>query len=474
MPLPVLTVAQMREWERASWADGRSVAEVIQTVGRKIAAFCLQSTLPGDRVLILAGKGNNGEDARAAIPGLTTRNAILLNVNQPGHDLRQLREELSRKPALVVDGLFGIGLSRPLDSDWVALIQCLNQSHARVLSVDVPSGLDADSGKPQDEAVKAWITLTVGAPKRGLLEVAATDWVGRLEVAADVGLAPCSVRSELLWSQPEDFASYPPTRGNQTHKGSFGHLAILAGSLGYHGAAVLAARGAQRARPGLITLHAPDSVYHPIAAQLQAVMVRRIDSGTILPGDWSAYLVGPGLAGIPNSDPVVSFSQQLWQNSAQPVIVDASALAWLPRDTVPRNPQRMITPHPGEAARLLGTSPAHIQANRLGALRQLSRQLGDTWVVLKGHHTLIGRSAGEVYVNPSGNPYLAQGGSGDVLAGFIAGLAAQPLLQTDLLLASRYAVWQHGGAADRLQLRSPNWIVEELVSELGLSHAGSR
>jgi NAD(P)H-hydrate repair Nnr-like enzyme with NAD(P)H-hydrate dehydratase domain len=128
---------------------------------------------------------------------------------------------------------------------------------------------------------------------------------------------------------------------------------------------------------------------------------------------------------------------------------------------------RVITPHPGEAARLLRCTPQQVQADRLAALRNVSRRFGNSWVVLKGHHTLIGRSLGEVYVNPSGNPHLAQGGSGDVLAGYLAGLLAQPDLRADVLKTIRYAVWQHGAAADALQAARANWVVEDLVETVG-------
>jgi NAD(P)H-hydrate epimerase len=128
---------------------------------------------------------------------------------------------------------------------------------------------------------------------------------------------------------------------------------------------------------------------------------------------------------------------------------------------------RCLTPHPGEAAGLLHIPVSDVQANRLAALRELSHRYGGCWVVLKGHQTLVGRETGEVFVNSSGNPHLAQGGSGDVLAGFIGGLLAQPGLQTDAGKALRYAVWQHGAAADALQARRRNWVVEDLFSEIG-------
>jgi NAD(P)H-hydrate epimerase len=128
---------------------------------------------------------------------------------------------------------------------------------------------------------------------------------------------------------------------------------------------------------------------------------------------------------------------------------------------------RVLTPHPGEAARLLNWPTAKVQANRLAALRELSKRYSHCWIVLKGHETLIGRDEGDVFVNSSGNPYLAQGGSGDLLGGFIAGLLAQPPLQADVARTLTYAVWQHGAAADQLQNRRTNWTVEDLADELG-------
>jgi NAD(P)H-hydrate epimerase len=136
-------------------------------------------------------------------------------------------------------------------------------------------------------------------------------------------------------------------------------------------------------------------------------------------------------------------------------------------DSGPKGAVRVITPHPGEAARLLKMSSAQVQADRPAALRELSARFGQCWVVLKGHQTLIGRSTGDIAVNSSGNPLLAQGGSGDVLAGYIAGLLAQPALQEDVSLTLRYAVWQHGATADALSAQRSNWIVEDLAAEIG-------
>ncbi|MCX8090422.1 MAG: NAD(P)H-hydrate dehydratase [Verrucomicrobiae bacterium] len=475
MPLPVITVAQMREWESASWAAGRSEADVIRQVGRAVAERARALTSPSDRILILAGKGNNGADARAAAEHLADRRVEVLNITVPDADLPALDQALARKPALVVDGLFGIGLNRPLDVPWTRLIQRVNGARCRVLAVDVPSGLNADTGETYGAAIEAALTLTVGAPKHGLLLSGAWPFVGRLEVTGDVGLVPCPLRAELNWTLPEDFDGFPPARAAAAHKGSFGHLAILAGSLGYHGAAVLAARGAQRAQPGLITVLPHEAAYHPIAAQLQAVMVRPWEATVKLPGDFSALLIGPGLAAPDIPEEMKATTRRLWRDVLIPIVVDASALDWLPLDPTPRGAVRVITPHPGEAARLLKTTPARIQANRLAALRELSLRFGNTWVVLKGHQTLVGRNEGEVFVNPTGNPHMAQGGSGDVLAGFIAGLLAQPELQKDPLRTLRYAVWRHGHAADVLsgwaagasRPARAGWVVEDLLTQLG-------
>jgi ADP-dependent NAD(P)H-hydrate dehydratase / NAD(P)H-hydrate epimerase len=466
MPIPVITIAQMREWEKATWAIGQTEAEVIRRVGKCVAGLALRLTRPDDLIVILAGKGHNGEDARCAQDHLAQRRVDLIDVKDPVADLSKLETELSLRPALIIDGLFGIGINRPLSADWTRFIETVNQGGAKILAVDVPSGLNGDTGEPQGAAIRASVTLTVGAPKVGMLREPGWPFVGRLEVATEVGLVACPFKSELNWTLTEDFRDFPPPRAVATHKGTYGHVGIISGSVGYHGASVLAARGAQRSQPGLITLHTQEGVYHPVASQLQAVMVSPWKSDTDF-SHYSAILIGPGLAaaGLPSG--VKKLAVDLWRNSSVPIIVDASALAWLPPGAVPENAVRLITPHPGEAARLLGGTSKEVQSDRLKSLRRLSERYGNTWVVLKGHETLIGRSQGEVFVNSSGNPYLAQGGSGDLLSGYLVGLLAQPGLQEDPLKTIRYAVWQHGSAADRLQDTRSNWVIEDLEVELG-------
>jgi hydroxyethylthiazole kinase-like uncharacterized protein yjeF len=466
MPIPILTVDQMREWEEATWATGISEQSVIQQVGQKLAARILTLTRPGGAILVLAGKGHNGDDARAASEQLTGRAPATLNISDPAADLPKLQAALAQRPCLVVDGLFGIGLDRPLDAAWAALVQAVNDSGLEVLSVDVPSGLPADTGDPAGAAILASLTLSIGAPKIGLIKPAAAPFVGRLEVVTEIGLIPCYHHPDLWWTLPQDFIGFPPRRPANAHKGSMGHLSVVAGSAGYQGAAVLAARGAQRAQPGLITVITQEAVFPIVASQLQGVMVTpwnptEMDIGT-------ALLAGPGLAGAGVDDILGQPLRRLWnKDGLQPMVVDATALDWLPMGMSVPHQLRVITPHPGEAARMINSNAEQVQSDRLGALRKVSARFGDCWVVLKGQHTLVGRSSGEVYVNCSGNAGMAQGGSGDLLAGYLAGLLVQPQLLADPLTTLRYAVWQHGAAADLLSATRLNWVVEELAEQIG-------
>jgi hydroxyethylthiazole kinase-like uncharacterized protein yjeF len=471
MPLPILSISQMREWESATWATGQTEKAVIAAVGEHLARRAMSMTRPGETILLLAGKGHNGDDARAMLPGLVNRDARLLRVHDPRAVLPELTPALRRRPRLIVDALFGIGLNRDLGSPWADFIARVNHAQLIALAIDVPSGLDAETGRALPVAIRARVTVTIGAPKKGLLSPHAAEWVGQLEVASDVGLNPYPFHSETQWTIESDFSGYPPRRFVASHKGTFGHVAIVGGSLGYHGAAILAARGAQRARPGLVTLVTPADVYNPIAAQCQAVMVHPWNDEF----DWprfTAILCGPGLAAANLPPGIGRTLQQLWANSEHPLIVDASALSWLPEGGTSINGlNRVITPHPREAARLLGCSVAEVQEDRANAVRALSKRFGQCWVVLKGLHTMIGRAEGDIFVNSSGNAGLAQGGTGDLLAGYIAGWLAQPELQADPGRAIRYAVWEHGRAADRLTLTRENWTVEELAVALGPLHS---
>lgn len=472
MAVPVVSVAQMRQWESASWSAGVSEAEVIERVGREVARRARALTEPGQRVLLLGGAGHNGDDIRAALAHLPDRTVTRFDCKDPAADLGPLRMLLKPGPALVVDGLFGIGLNRPLSAAWQEMIQAVNDSGIPVLAMDVPSGLNADTGQAGGAAIQAVETLCVGAPKRGLLRTEAAGLVGRLWVTGDVGLRPWTAVPGLaataqFWTEPGDFRTFLPRRRVTSHKGDFGHVVVIAGSRGYHGAAVLAARGALRARPGRVTVLTPPDVYPQVASQLAAAMVAPWSGDSPLPAGPSALLAGPGLAAADLPDSLRREVVRCWQEAPCPMVADASALDWLPPRNGAAPALRVITPHPGEAGRLLGMGATEVQQDRVGVVRRLSRRFGDCLVVLKGHQSLVGGAEGPLHVNSSGNPGLAQGGSGDVLGGYLAGLLGQPALQEIPSLTVRYGVWEHGATGDILEGERGNWTSEDLAEALG-------
>lgn len=482
MALPILSVEQMRIWEDATWASGVREADVIARVGERLAARLRALTQPGDRIVLLAGRGHNGDDARAALAHLAERDARIINAFIPRQAVTDLRLWLGRdaRPGWIVDGMFGIGLNREVDPAWQELFAAVNEAGLPILSVDTPSGLDAETGQARGGAVRATLTFTIGAPKRGLLAESAVEFVGRLEVATDVGLLPhpdtvisakqrqktgSGVNFPLWWTEAADFAGLPPARPISAHKGGFGQVTIIAGSLGYHGAAVLAARAAGRARPGLITVITSPETYVPVASQLAAPMVRPWSPSLELPAKTTALLVGPGLAGVDVPEWLRAQIIAWWRELPLPMVADASALDWLATEPPCPTALRVITPHPGEAVRWLGKQGRPDDLKRSETLAALTAQ--GIRAVLKGHQTLVGDSTGLAYVNPTGNPGLAQGGSGDVLAGYLAGLLAQPAWVKEPLRTIRFAVWEHGRTADRLEAGRLNWTAEDLAAGLG-------
>lgn len=471
MPVPIVSVEGMRSREVRTWASGVAPEAVIRRAGMAVAGVIQRSTRTGAPVLVLAGRGHNGDDAEVAAGGVEGREVTFLRLRDAqsfGRAHAWLEGHSGREDALIVDGLFGIGLNRPLDGEWAGLVMEVNRAGVPVLAVDVPSGLNAESGEPMGTTMVATRTVTLGAVKRGLLTESATPYVGRLELAPDIGLMPCEGDGSFLWTLGRDFRGYPPRRHESAHKGTFGHVVVVAGSPGFHGAAVLAARGALRARPGLVSVVTDERCYGPVAASVSSAMVRAW-GGERWDGDGiTAVVMGPGLAS-PTLSPAWSVEAvRVWREARCAVVVDASALDWLP----PGGPcagVRVVTPHPGEAGRMLGIPAAEVQADRLGAARGLvARWPGvAVWGVLKGRHTHVAGAEGTVWVNPTGNPGLAQGGTGDVLAGYLGGLLAPPSAAEDVGLAVRYGVWRHGAVADALEDTGEAWTSEDLASSMG-------
>ncbi len=475
--IPVLTPAGMRAWERATWAAGVREEDVIARVGDRVAAAALRLGGAGP-FLLLAGKGHNGDDVRAAARALRGRDVTLVEIGDPALALPGVASALGRRPSLVVDGLFGTGLNRPLSGDWARLAGLLNSARARVLAVDVPSGLNALDGTSWGAVVRADETMAVGGVKTGLLASAATPWVGRVSVAEDVGLVPWEgagipdgeIAGEWGGCEPEGWV---PMRERDVHKGRMGHVMVLGGSVGYHGAEVMAVRGALGANPGLVTAWTHPGCYVPVAAQLASAMVWPWDAVREVPWGVTCVVVGPGMAGEGVAEAWRDRVRGWWDGCPATMVVDASALEWIGPGKVRAVAPRVITPHPGEAARLLGMTAAAVQADRSGAWRRLAGMFEGAWVVLKGHGTIVGRAGGRPWWNSTGNPWLAQGGSGDVLAGYLGGLLAQPCLVEDAGRTVRHGVREHGAAADRLQARGTGWTTEDLAREVGRGGAGA-
>ena len=470
MPLPIISVSQMRDWENRTWQSGVTEQSVMQLAGQRLSDYLFHLTKPGQLVLFLVGKGNNGGDARIAADQISDREISLLSVESAEDSLEDLARYLAEKPALIVDGLFGIGLNRNLDDKWVEFIRKINQSSARVLAVDCPSGLNCDTGLIMGEAVRADFTLTFGAPKNGLIGDSAADYVGSIVVAPDIGLFDERPQSESYWLTNADMHQVSSPRPAASHKGSYGHVSLIAGSTGYHGAALLSARSALVARPGLVSIFTHS--YLPVACQIQSAMVHPLGKDCVgALSKSTAILIGPGLAGNDVEETTRQLTRNLWRESANPIVVDASALDWL-RDVSPEGTApRVVTPHPGEAARMLDCKVSYIQENRNESAKNLARTYGAT-VVLKGRHTVIAQKMGPVLINSTGNSGLAQGGSGDVLSGYIAGMLAQPFYRENIVEAIACSVWKHGKAADKLALRGRYWGMKQLIDEIGYGDFG--
>ncbi|HEX6970727.1 MAG TPA: NAD(P)H-hydrate dehydratase [Limnochordia bacterium] len=498
---PVPTIVSGEEMARldreAQERYGLPGLVLMENAGRAVAQAALDRLARGGaergRVVILCGPGNNGGDGYVAARYLLTagvrvrvyglrppragsdaavhydilcRSGIeptFLNADDPG-DLEKLQLALGMSD-LIVDALLGTGVRGPLRAPFADLIAAMNGAGPPILAVDVPSGVSADTGAIATAAVQAEETITFGLPKIGLLFYPGRAKVGRLRVV-DIGFPlPLLARAEgACWITPAVAADWWPTRPGDAHKGSVGRLLIVAGSRGMTGAAVLAARAALRAGAGWVACAVPASQQPLLAAQLPEALTHPLPEheGGLGPGAADAVLelarrcdvvaVGPGL-GV--SAEVQACVVHLLRSLRLPLVVDADALNALAAEEgfrsggARRAGPWVLTPHPGEMARLLGWSSAEVQSDRIGAVRALVAKTG-AHVVLKGPPSLIGTPAGTIYVNSTGNPGMAAAGMGDVLTGIIAALIGQGLPPER---AAALGVYWHGLAADGLAAR---------------------
>lgn len=440
-------------------------------------------------VMVLAGPGQNGGDGWVLARLFAARGfkVVCCLIKPGGRDVAgdaAVNMEVARKmgltievinkesdplpdwnqAALVIDAIFGTGLDRKISGPAEAVLKSVGEAKKnlnqkmRVLAVDLPSGLSGDTGELWGPPLTADLTVTLGAPKIGLYLNNGPELAGKIMVG-DIGLTPQMVaaappRGKL--SGPDELWAVLPKRPLNGHKGVFGHVLLAGGARGKTGALVLAAKGAARSGAALVTALHPASLSVIYESKLTEVMTMELPEDE--PGELSAaagdlileygsgrqaLALGPGL-GL--GEGAAQTVLKVVARCELPLVLDADALTALAgRLTILKNlKSAVLTPHPGEAARLLNCSTADIQNDRLDSARQIAAQSGAV-TVLKGHHTIIAEPEGNFFLNPTGGPHLAVGGSGDLLTGLIAGLLAQGLPPFQ---ASALAVWAHGRAGD--------------------------
>ena len=411
----------------------------MQRAATAAADFALRIASEKKDVLVLAGPGNNGGDARIVAELLKEQFFRVVLATSPA--------EIVEKPwGLIVDGLFGIGLTREITGEYAALVDYVNRQRCPVLALDIPSGVHSDTGRLLGSAVRATHTVTFIALKPGLLTLEGPDHCGHIEVQT-LGLDVPGLQSPTAWvAEPKLFQSLLKPRPRNFHKGMAGSLAILGGAAGMTGAALLAGRaalrmGAGRVYVGLLEENAPAA--DPNSLEL---MLRHPDDA--LGQDLDALVVGPGIGQGERAETVVGAALA----SDLPCVLDADALNLISENSdlrhacSRRSAETLLTPHPAEAARLLALSTADVQADRVKAAKILATNL-NAHVVLKGAGSILAARDGHWFVNTTGNPGMASAGMGDVLAGILGALLAQRYSGESALVLG---VHLHGAAADAL------------------------
>jgi len=495
--MKILTAAQMREVDRLTTERyGVPSLELMENAGSRVVEF-LQQKFPDlnrRRIFVLCGKGNNGGDGFVVARRLKELGAepqVLLfgppeNVRgDAAVNLKRWKEASQRLQVIadasaweswrariaaaeiIVDALLGTGLSSSVEGLLRAVIDEVNQlgKKAVVIAVDIPSGLPSDGAELCGPSVRAHYTVTFTAPKVGEILSPNCEQVGELlvrSIGTPVELLEDNPDLKLNWLEPQEFRHLALRRKRGGHKGDYGHALIVAGSRGKTGAGVLAAWGALRAGVGLATVATPGTVLPIVASLLPELMTEPLPSteadtvslGSLDYGRFEALTkgknvmaIGPGLSTHPETQ---QFVRAVVSNCVLPVILDADGLnAFAGRASELRQRKcsaLAITPHPGEMARLLGSTSAEVQSRRLETALEAAAAW-NAFVVLKGHRTIIAAPDGRAFVNSTGNPGMGTGGTGDVLTGILAGLTAQfGIEQWERVLG--LGVYLHGLAGD--------------------------
>ena len=433
---PIYTTAEIRRIEQA--AGEAPLMERAAAAAAELA-MTLVSGKSKD-ILVLAGPGNNGGDARIAADLLKERFFRVHVAERP----QALPE--GKNWGLIIDGLFGIGLARPVEGEYAKLVEYANRQRCPILALDVPSGVQSDTGRVLGVAVRASHTISFIALKPGLLTLDGPDHAGEVSVAA-LGLDVKALLAPSAWiANPHLFSGILKRRPQNFHKGMAGSLGILGGAHGMTGAALLAGRAALKLGAGRVyvgLLQAEALGVDPFAPEL---MLRHADD--VLGVDLDALVAGPGLGKSEHAATLLGAALA----SDMPCVLDADALNLMAEDDdlsdacERRGAQTLLTPHPAEAARLLGSSVAEVQADRVAAAKQIAQSY-NAHVVLKGNGSVLAARDGHWFINTTGNPGMASAGMGDVLAGLLGALLAQRYSgETALVLG----VHLHGAAADAL------------------------
>jgi hydroxyethylthiazole kinase-like uncharacterized protein yjeF len=486
----LVTAEQMREIDRLTIQKyGTPSLTLMERAGAGVAHAILRrfGEAASKGVLVVAGKGNNGGDGFVVgrllrQQGVSCEIALVAKRNEISSDaanklesyltaggkvvdigadrLALLNDSIAGK-GLLVDAILGTGTKNEIRGLYADAIKAMNQSGLPIVAIDIPSGLDTDKGTPLGMCIQAVMTVALAYPKLGEAIHPGLGYVGEL-VVAEIGIEPAALTevaptAELL--SLEHVRSLVPVRKPDSHKGTYGHVVVIAGSRGKTGAAILASRACMRAGAGVTTLAAPRSLNDVFASAMIEVMTEPLrdtaeeEIEALTDEEWrrllerkTVALFGPGI-GV--TDSTRNNLRWLLRHLNIPWVIDADGLNNLALDIDRLRKARtapILTPHPGEMARLLGKDASTVNRDRIGVARAFATE-HRCYVVLKGARTVLATPAGKIAINPTGNPGMASGGMGDVLAGILAALLAQRLSPEE---AMKLAVYLHGLVADRI------------------------
>ncbi len=478
--MKILTAAEMREVDRLTIERGIPGLILMENAGSRVVDFLINTFEPlSDHcILVVCGKGNNGGDgfvvARQLFTRKLCRELTVLELFEPGEltgdaaasrkmldacgcpVVRELPGELP-PPTIVLDAILGTGLSGPAKGPSLDGIRLINKRFplTRKVAVDIPSGLPSDETTAKGEFVRTDCTVTFTAAKRSQCLSPIYQDVGELTVfpiGSPAEFCDSNPNFNLNLTTKDDIRSLFARRPSNSNKGMYGHVFVAGGSFGKSGAPAMTGLGSYRSGAGLVTVGIPKSALSTVAAvrpELMTEPLEETESGRVRFAETDRVLeilkkmtvlaLGPGLG---TEEETVRFVKKLYAEAELPAVIDADALNALAESGLPRTDKiRILTPHPGEMSRLIRKLTKEVQADRVGVAQQLSAESGAA-VVLKGDRTVVAFPDGETWVNPTGSPSMATGGTGDILTGMIAGLVAQHPKEWRRAVVA--AVWLHG------------------------------